>query len=62
MAHGYLRYRDSGGQEWQTHFRYRHPEPYGLEVEIVEVGKTADLGEPMYNAEGRVDPDGQARN
>lgn len=53
-AKGYLRYRDSAGVEWQTHFRFRAVDGAGYDVEVVEVGTTKDLGEPAYNAEGRV--------
>jgi hypothetical protein len=53
-AKGYLRYRDSAGEEWQTHFRYREVEGAGYDVEVVEVGPTKELGEPAYSPEGRV--------
>jgi hypothetical protein len=53
-AKGCLRYRDSAGDEWQTHFLFRAIEGVGLEVEIVEVGTTKELDEPAYNPEGRV--------
>jgi hypothetical protein len=52
-AHGYLRYHDSAGVEWQTHFRFRAVEGAGYDVEVVEVGTTEELGEPAYNPEGR---------
>lgn len=52
---GFLRYLDSAGVEWQTHFRYREVPTAGIEVEIVEVGRTSDLGEPRYSGEGRAE-------
>jgi hypothetical protein len=49
---GFLRYRDSGGTEWLTHFRYQ--EVFGgMEVVVTEVGTTSELGEPRYSPEGR---------
>jgi hypothetical protein len=53
-AIGFLRYRDSAGEEWQTHFRFRAVQGAGYDVEVVEVGTTKELGEPSYNPEGRV--------
>jgi hypothetical protein len=50
---GFLRYLDSAGTEWQTHFRYQEIQQVGMEVVVTEVGKTSDLGEPRYSAEGR---------
>lgn len=52
-AIGYLRYRDSAGEEWQTHFRFREVAGAGYDVEVVEVGTTRELGEPAYSPEGR---------
>ena len=48
---GFLRYLDSGGTEWQTHFLYQAVPT--IEVVVTEVGKTSDLGEPRYSPEGR---------
>ena len=55
-ASGFLRYLDSAGVEWQTHFRYRAVPSAGIEVEVVEIGTTGDLGEPRYSPEGRAPP------
>jgi hypothetical protein len=52
-ASGYVRYLDSAGEEWQTHFRFRNVPTADFEVEIVDIGKTSDLGEPRYSPEGR---------
>jgi len=52
-ASGYLRYIDSAGIEWQTHFRFRDVPAGGIDVEAIEVGRTSELGEPRYSAEGR---------
>jgi len=52
-ASGYLRYIDSAGIEWQTHFRFRDVPTGGIDVEAIEVGRTSELGEPRYSAEGR---------
>jgi hypothetical protein len=52
-AAGFLRYRDSVGEEWQTHFRFREVAGAGLDVEVVEVGTSKELGEPRYSPEGR---------
>jgi hypothetical protein len=52
-ASGYLRYLDSAGTEWQTHFRFRDVPTAGIDVETVEVGRTSELGEPRYSPEGR---------
>ena len=52
-ASGSLRYLDSAGVEWQTQFRYRVVPTAGIEVEIVEVGLSSELGEPRYSGEGR---------
>jgi hypothetical protein len=47
-VHGYLRYTDLATTEWQTHFRY-HQDRFGhWSVEVLDVGKTEDLGEPIY--------------
>lgn len=54
----FLRYTDSAGTEWQTHFAFAgtigllaSPQ---LRVDLVGAGATADLGEPQYNAEAWV--------
>lgn len=57
-ARVFLRYTDSAGTEWQTHFAFAgtigllaSPQ---LRVDLVGAGATADLGEPQYNAEAWV--------
>lgn len=52
-ATGYLRYTDLASTEWQTHFRF-WVDPFSgqLAVEVVGVGRTAELGEPVYTNEG----------
>jgi len=55
-ASGFLRYSDSAGEDWQTHFRYRDTVGAGTAVDVLEVGRTSELGEPLYSAEGRADP------
>jgi hypothetical protein len=52
-ASGFLRYFDSAGEEWVTHFRYQRVPIPGMEVLIEEIGTTAELGEPRYSPEGR---------
>ena len=52
-AIGFLRYLDSAGTEWLTHFRYQEIQQVGIEVVVTEVGTTSDLGEPRYSPEGR---------
>jgi hypothetical protein len=52
-ASGFLRYLDSAGVEWLTHFRYQAVPIPGLEVEVTEIGTTAELGAPRYSSEGR---------
>jgi hypothetical protein len=55
-ATGYLRYRDSVGEEWQTHFRFSAIEGADYEIEVVKVGTTKELGEPAYSPEGPAHP------
>lgn len=54
-ARGYIRYTDSTGLEWQTHFAYAgdmgHVVPGSLRVDIMATATTEELGEPRYNAE-----------
>jgi hypothetical protein len=50
---GFLRYFDTAGTEWQTHFRFQVIQTVGVEAVIVEVGKTSDLGKRLYSPEGR---------
>lgn len=54
-AIGYLSYLDSGGDEWQTHFKlYAVPSRGGDKIvsEIVGAGAASVLGEPQYNSTG----------
>jgi hypothetical protein len=53
-ALGFLRYTDSGGTEWRTDFRYSVLADAGHAVEVVDVGKISELGEPHYNSDGPV--------
>lgn len=57
-ARGYLLYTDSAGIEWQTHFRYAGTVGLmangTLRVDILAAGRTTELGEPQYNADGWV--------
>jgi hypothetical protein len=54
---GYIRYLDLAKTEWQTHFRYLK-DPFSesnrerWSVDVVEVGKTENLGEPVYTLDG----------
>jgi hypothetical protein len=54
-ARGFLRYTDSAGVEWQTHFRYTGAlglvKDGTMQVRILTSGTTAELGEPQYNAD-----------
>jgi hypothetical protein len=61
---GYLRYTDAAGVEWQTHFEFAGTigvlaEPT-LRLRIVGAGRTAELGEPQYNADAWVNAPGSS--
>jgi hypothetical protein len=50
-AKGYLRYTDSAGEEWQTHFVFNAVPDFGHIVKVLGFGTTRVLGEPRYNAD-----------
>lgn len=65
-ARGYLRYTDSTGREWQTHFRYAGDVGLvvsgRLRVDILTSDTTERLGEPQYNAVEWVNAPADVRN
>lgn len=43
-AKGYLRYTDSAGEEWQTHFLFNAVPDFGRLVKVFGFGRTRELG------------------
>jgi hypothetical protein len=60
-ATGFLRYHDLSNIEWQTHFRFKGDQARHYFVEIVYVGQSNSLPEPMYTQHGWQNPPTEVR-